>query len=71
MIIKCIQCESEWKMAAGFSKSAQKEEEPILGGLVGGSEEGRGGVVESRTFSRRFDLVVHQSVEKYELKGSF
>lgn len=71
MIIKCIQFESEWKMAAGFSKSAQMEEESILGGLVGGSEEVGGGLVESRTFSCRFDLVVHQSVEKYELKGSF
>lgn len=32
MIIKCIQCESVWKMAAGFSKSSAKEEGSIMGG---------------------------------------
>lgn len=32
MIIKCIQCESEWKTATGFSKSKPKEERSIMGG---------------------------------------
>lgn len=65
MIIKCFQCESDWKTAAGFSKSASKEEGSIFGGGEGW------GRLQSRTISCGFDPVVHQSVEKYELKESF